>query len=88
MKIIISALSMAALVAAAPAVLAQGVSSKFKKHHSGVFGYAPFPEMGANRPKQGYPRAYGSAPGQPNAADRDLEASRQAGGGGGGGGGM
>jgi hypothetical protein len=86
-KMIISALSIAALVAAAPTVLAQGVSSKFKKHHSGVFGYAPFPEMRANSSKQGYPRAYGSAPGQPSAADRDLEASRQAGGGGGGGGG-
>ena len=95
MKTTIIALSVAALIAAAPAVLAQGVPSKtpslqhkvLKKHHLGVSGYAPLREMQAKGSKKGYPGAFGYAPAQPSGVDRDLEMSRQAGGGGGGGGG-
>ena len=90
----IIALSAAALIAAAPAVVAQSVSSKppgqqpkvAKKHHPGVSGYAPMREMQAKGLKNGYPGAFGYAPGEPNGLDRDIDASRQAGGGGGGGG--
>jgi hypothetical protein len=93
-KTTVIALSAAALIAAAPAVLAQGVPSKTpglqhkisKKHHPG--GYAPRREMQANGSKKGYPGALGYAPGEPSGLNRELEASRQAGGGGGGGGGM
>lgn len=96
MKTTIIALSVAALIAAAPAVLAQGVPGKTpglqhkvsKKHHTGVSGYAPLREMQAKGSKKGYPGAFGYAPAQPSGVDRDLEMSRQAGGGGGGGGGM
>jgi hypothetical protein len=85
----------AALIAAAPSVLAQGVPSKApglqhmvsKKHHPGVSGYAPLREMQAKGSKKGYPGAFGYARGEPGSLDRNLEASRQAGGGGGGGGG-
>lgn len=95
MKTTIIALSAAALIAAAPAVLAQGVPGKTpaphhkvsQKHHPGAFGYAPLHEMQARGSKKGYPGAFGYAP-EPGGLDRDLEASRQAGGGGGGGGGM
>jgi len=94
MKTTIIALSAAALIAAAPAVLAQGVSSKTpalqhkvsKKHHLSVSGYAPLREVQAKGSKKGYPGAFGYAPDEP--IDRDIAASRQAGGGGGGGGGM
>ena len=94
MKTTIIALSAAALIAAAPAVLAQGVPSKTpglqhkvsKKHHAGVSGYAPLREMQAKGSKKGYPEAFGYAPG--NVLDRETEMSRQAGGGGGGGSGM
>jgi hypothetical protein len=94
-KTIIIALSAAALIAAAPAVLAQDVSSKTpglqhkasEKHHPGAYGYAPPREMQANHSKKGYPGAFGYAPGQPSGLNRDIEMSRQAGGGGGGGGG-
>lgn len=93
MKTTIIALSAAALIAAAPAVLAQGVSSKThllhklsKKHHTGISGYAPLHEVQAKGSNKGYPGAFGYAPDGP--VDRDIEASRQAGGGGGGGGGM
>ncbi len=93
MKTTIIALSVAALIAAAPAVLAQGVPSKTpglqhkvsKKHHPGVSGYAPLREMQARGSKKGYPKAFGYAPG--DFLDRETEMSRQAGGGGGGSGG-
>ena len=95
MKTTIIALSAAALIAAAPAVLAQGVPSKtpglqhkvFDKHHPAVSGYAPLREMQAKGSKKSYPGAFGYVPGQPSGLDRDIETSRQAGGGGGGGGG-
>jgi hypothetical protein len=93
-KTTIIALAAAALIAAAPAALAQGVLSKTpglqhkvsKKHHSAASRYAPPREMQANRSKRGYPGAFGYAPGQPSGLDRDIEMSRNAGGGGGGGG--
>jgi hypothetical protein len=82
-KITIIALSAAALIAAAPACLAQGVSGKTagqqhkvsKKVHPGVSNSAPLRAM----------RAKGSAKqlGEPVALDRETEMSRQAGGGGG-----
>ena len=91
MKTTIIALSAATLIAAAPAVLAQGVPSKTtalqhkvsKKHHPGVSGYAPLRAVQAKGSKKGYPGAFGYAPDEP--IDRDIAASRQAGGGGGGG---
>ena len=91
MKTTIIALSAAALIAAAPAVLAQGVQSKApglqhkvsKKHHPRVSGYAPLREMQARGSKKRYPEAF-YAPGE--VLDREIEMSRQAGGGGGGGG--
>jgi hypothetical protein len=87
-----TALSAAVLIAAAPAVLAQNVSSKApnqrhhvsKKHPRVVSGYAP---LYATHPNgwnnSGYPRAFGYVPTEPK--DWALEGSRQAGGGGGGG---
>jgi hypothetical protein len=91
-KTTIIALSAAALIAAAPAALAQDVPSKTpslqhkvsKKHHPGVSGYAPLRETRAKGSKKGYPKAFGYAPGE--VLDRETEMSRQAGGGGGGGG--
>jgi hypothetical protein len=88
----ISALSAAALIAAAPAVLAQGVPSNkpslqhkvSKKNHSSVAVYAPLREMQTKGSKNVYPRAFGYARGE--VLDRETEMSRQAGGGGGGGG--
>jgi len=90
------ALSAAALIAAAPALLAQGVPSKTpglqhkvsKKHHPDVSGYAPVHGMQAKGSKKGYPGAFGYAPGEPSGLQRDIESSRQAGDGGGGGSGM
>jgi hypothetical protein len=84
-----TALSAAALIAAAPAVLAQGVPSKTPglqhkvsgKHHPA--GYAQLPEMQAKGSKKGYPGAFGYAPREPSGLDREIEMSRQAGGGGG-----
>ena len=92
MKTTIIALSAAALIAAAPTVLAQGVPSKSlglehkvsKKNHSGVSVYAPLREMQTKGSKNVYPRAFGYARGE--VLDRETEMSRQAGGGGGGGG--
>jgi hypothetical protein len=89
----IIALSAAALIAAAPAVLAQGIPRKMpgpqhevsKKYHSGVSVYAPLREMQAKGSKNFYPRGFGYAHGE--VLDRETEMSRQAGGGGGGGGG-
>ena len=94
MKTTIIALSAAALIATAPAVLAQGVPSKTpglqhkvsKKHHPGIYGYASLRETQSKGWKKGYPGAFGYAPGA-SGLDRDVEMSRQAGGGGGGGGG-
>jgi len=71
-KTTIIALSAAALIAAAPAVLARGVPGKTpglqhkvsKKHHLGVSGYAPLREMQAKGSKKGYPGAFGYAPGE------------------------
>jgi hypothetical protein len=91
MKTTIIALSAAALVAGAPAALAQGVPGKTpglqhkvsKKHHSGVSGYAQMREMRATGSKTGYPGASGYAPDE---RSRFLESVRQGGGGGGGGG--
>ncbi len=95
MKKTIIVLSVAALIAAAPAALAQGVPGKAlgqhrmisKKHHPSVSGSVPLREMQTVGSNKGYPGAYGYAVGAPSRSDRDLEASRQAGGGGGGGGG-
>ena len=94
MKTTIIALSAAALIAAAPAVLAQGVPGKTpslqhkvsKKNHSSVAVYAPLREMQTKGSKNVYPRAFGYARGE--VLDRETEMSRQAGGGGGGGSGM
>jgi hypothetical protein len=87
----IIALSAAALIAAAPAVLAQNASSKisgqqhkvFKKRPQVVADYAPWHVVHANDVKTGYPGA-SSAP-----KDSTYDNSRNGGGGGGGfGGGM
>ena len=91
MKTTIIALSAAALIAASPAVPAQGVPGKTpgpqhtvsKKHHPGVYGYPPLRDRQAKGSKKGYPEAFGYAPGEPSALDRETEMSRQAGGGGG-----
>ena len=88
MKTTIIALSAAALIAAAPAVFAQGVTSKTpglqhkvsKKHHPAVSGYTPRREMQARGPNKGYPRAFGYAPAE--VLDRETEITRKAGGGG------
>lgn len=74
MKRMIIALSATALIATAPAVFAQGVSSKTpghemqnkgsKKGHPGASGYSPGHEMHAKGSKKGHPGASGYAPGQ------------------------
>jgi hypothetical protein len=87
-KITIIALSAAALIAAAPAVFAQGVSGKTqglqqkvsKKHHLGVSGYAPQREMQARDSKKGHSESFGYAPGE--VLDKETEITRKAGGGG------
>ena len=89
MKTTIIILSAAALIAAAPTVLARGVPSKTpglqhqvsKRHHPGVSGYAPLREMQAKDAKKNYPGAFGYAPVEPSGLDRETEMSRQAGGG-------
>lgn len=86
MKITIIALSAAALIAAAPAVLAQVVPGKTprlqhhvsKKHHLGVTSYAPLREMQATGSKKRYPKAF--APSE--VLDRETEIGRNGGGGG------
>jgi hypothetical protein len=91
MKTAIIALSAAALIAAAPAVLAQGVPGKTpglqhkvsKKHHPGVSGHAPLRETRAKGSKTGYPGASSYAPSEHSDF---LESVRRGGGGGGGGG--
>ena len=92
-KTTIIALSAAALIAAAPAVLAQNVSSKtpdqqhkvFKKRPQVVTGYAPWRGVQTKGVKTGYPGASSYPPSAPK--DYTYENSRNAGGGGGGGGG-
>jgi len=91
-KTTIIALSAAALIAAAPAVFAQGVSSKApsvqhkvsKKYHRGVSNYAPRREMQGKGWTMGYPGAFGYAPGAPPVV-RDMTDISPYGGGGGGG---
>lgn len=88
---IIIALCAAALIAAAPAALAQGVPGKTpalqhkvaKKHRPRVSGYVPLREARTRGSKSGYPKAFRYAPAEP--MDSVIESSRQAGGGGGGG---
>jgi hypothetical protein len=92
MKTMIIAVSAAALIAAAPAALAQGVPSKApgpqhkvsKKHHAGVSGYTPPREVQAKGTTQGSRGASGYALGERSF----LDSVRQGGGGGGGGSGM
>jgi hypothetical protein len=74
MKLAVIALSTAALIASAPAVFAQGVSSKTPGHEMqqkgpkrgshGASGYSPGHEMQAKGSKSGSPGASGYAPGQ------------------------
>jgi hypothetical protein len=74
MKLAVIAISAAALIVSAPAVFAQGVSSKTpgqemqkkgsKKGSPGASGYAPGQEMHAKGSKKGSPGASGYAPGQ------------------------
>jgi hypothetical protein len=73
MKLAVIALATAALIASAPAVFAQGVSSKIPGHEMQKYGkkgghgasrYAPGHRMQANRLKTGSPGASGYAPGQ------------------------
>src|SRR5437660_9740543 len=91
MKLAVIALSTVALIASAPAVFAQGVSSKTPGHEMQKYGkkaghrasnYAPGHRMQAYRTKTGYPGAFGYAPAE--AIDRENEITRKAGGGGGG----
>ena len=88
MKTTIIALSATALIAAAPAALAQGVSGSrpslqhkvSKTHH--LAGHARPRHMQVPGVGKGHPGAFGYAPGEPKGyLDRDLEVSgRQAGG--------
>jgi hypothetical protein len=74
MKTKIIALSASVLMASAPAVFAQGASSKTpghevqqkgsKKGEPGASGYAPGQEMQVRGSKKGSPGASGYAPGQ------------------------
>ena len=90
MKLAVIALSTAAVIASAPEVFAQGVSSKTPGHEMQKYGkkaghrasgYAPGHRMQANRSKTGYPGAFGYAPGEA----RDITDITTKGGGGGGG---
>ena len=93
MKATTIALFAAVLITAAPAALAQNVSTKtphhhkvFKKHPQVVTGYAPWQVMHAtNGARTGYPGASRYAPSAPEGYTND--ASKNAGGGAGGGGG-
>jgi hypothetical protein len=74
MKFAMIAISAAALIVSAPAVFAQGASSKTPGHEMqqrgsktgspGASGYAPGHEMQAKGSKRGEPGASGYAPGQ------------------------
>jgi hypothetical protein len=85
MKKTIIALSAAALITSAPAVVAQGVAGKTpglhhkvsKKHHTAVSGYAPLRD--ARGSKKDHSRAFGYAPNE--VLDRETEITRKAGGG-------
>jgi hypothetical protein len=90
MKLAVIALSTAAIIASAPVVFAQGVSSKTPGHEMQKYGkkaghrassYAQGHRMQANRSKMGYPGAYGYAPSE----TRDITDITTKGGGGGGG---
>jgi hypothetical protein len=87
MKLAVIALSTAAIIASAPVVFAQGVSSKTPGHEMQKYGkkaghrvssYAPGHRMQANRSKTGYPGAYGYAPSE----TRDITDITTKGGGG------
>ena len=89
MKLAVIALSTAAVIASAPAVFAQGVSSKTPGHEMQKYGkkgghrassYAPSHRMQAYRMKTGYPGASGYAPSE----TRDITDISTKGGGGGG----
>ena len=90
MKTAIITLSVAILMATAPAVLARNELSKAphqhhqvsKKHPPKISGHAPWRVMHDNGVKTGYPGAWGYAPGAPK--DYTYDNSRNAGGGGGG----
>jgi hypothetical protein len=79
MKSAVIAISAAALIASAPAVFAQGASSKTpghemqdrgsKKGSPGASGYAPGHEMQAKGSKKGSAGASGYAPGQTTGAN-------------------
>ena len=70
MKTTIIALSVAALIAAAPAVFAQGIPSKTpnvqhkvsKQRHPGLSGHTVRREVEAKAWRNGYPRAFGYTP--------------------------
>jgi hypothetical protein len=74
MKLAMLAISTATLIVSAPAVFAQGASSKTPGHEMqergsktgspGASGYAPGQEMQAKGSKKGEPGASGYAPGQ------------------------
>ena len=83
MKTAITALS--ALIVAAPAVLAQNLSSKTPAHHASRTHHRVVSGGDASRHAmhvEGYPGAFGHAPNAPK--DYTYENSRNAGGGGGG----
>ena len=89
MKLAVIALSAAAVIASAPAVLAQDASSRTpghatqkhgKKAGHHASGYATGHRMHANRSKTGYPGASRYAPSEP----RDITDIAKQGGGGGG----
>lgn len=81
MKTTIIAVSAAAFMVAAPAVFAQGVSSKTpahemrakgsKKGHLGAAGYTPGRETQAKGLKKGRPRASGYAPSETSGSSTD-----------------
>ncbi|MGH6716547.1 MAG: hypothetical protein ACREDC_10215 [Bradyrhizobium sp.] len=95
MKKIVIAFSAAAIIAAAPAVLARPVVKQAPRHqmhhklskgrHSHVSEYAPKHKMRAKGVKRSYPGGLGRARGEPR--DYSTGGSINAGGGGGGGGG-
>jgi hypothetical protein len=89
MKLAVIALSAAALIASAPAVFAQGVSSNTPGHEMqergskngrpGASGYAPGQEMQAKGSKNGSPGASGYAPGQTSGSNTGASGSNTGG---------
>ena len=85
MKLNVIALSTVALVASAPAVFTQGVSSKTPGHEMqgkaskgsgpGASGYAPGQEMQAKGSKKSSPGASGYAPGQTSGSNGRMTGS-------------